>query len=53
MEIKIEGKNKGIFRQAKVEKNFLQTTRTVRNIEETSSSWRKMIPEGSTKLEEE
>lgn len=32
MEVKTEGKNKGIFRQVKVQKSFLQTTGTMKNI---------------------
>lgn len=52
MEIKIEDKNKFIFRQEKDEKFFFQTTGTIRNIKEISNQ-RKIIPDGSTELEED
>lgn len=53
METKIEDKNKFIFRQEKDEKFFSQTTGTIRNIKEISFNQRKMIPDGSTELEED
>lgn len=53
MEIKIEDKNKGNLTQKKDEKFFFQTTGTLKNIKENSSCQRKMIPDGSTGLEED